>query len=80
MFHALPVGCKHVPVGGGVWNRLYKGGRGDEFKADMDVGWSIFWSIAAMPIGLFICFFPFVLAWAGMKEEREEAPIEKRRK
>jgi hypothetical protein len=28
-----------------------------------------FWSVAAMPIGLFLCFTPIVIAWvlAGLK-------------
>ncbi|HYE33492.1 MAG TPA: hypothetical protein VEH27_18870 [Methylomirabilota bacterium] len=46
----------------------------------MSVGWSIFWSIAAMPIGLFICFFPLVLAWIGTAKESSDQNSPKRKK
>jgi hypothetical protein len=32
-----------------------------------------FWSVAAMPIGLFMCFTPIVIAWALMSL-RKPAP------
>jgi hypothetical protein len=39
------------------------------------------WSVLAMPIGVFLCFSPVVLAWilagAGLKERR---PDEKQRR
>jgi hypothetical protein len=35
-----------------------------------------FWSVAAMPIGLVVCFLPAIIAWvaagAGSKESSED--------